>query len=260
MSVKSAVSAYMSPHPLTVAAMAPLSEARAALVDNRFTILPAVDPEGRCLGVVTASDLIRADAEHHDEVPVAAVMTAPVVHVPPECLISEAAALLSGIGIHHAMVLDQHRHVVGVLSTVDIARALCDTDITQPLRWAMTEELTTLDAGTSCGAARAELQESGYSAAPVTDGVRAIGVVTQMSLLQAEVDHDPDVRIDQIMDSSPHTLPEEATVLDAARLFASRETRRIFVRDAEGGLVGMVTTTDLTRFAATLFDPEDVEV
>jgi len=51
--------------------------------------------------------------------------------------------------------------------------------------------------------------------------------------------------VDEIMTSNPVTLSEDDTLSSAARLMAERGFRHIPIVDAQGGLVGLVTQTDV---------------
>jgi CBS domain-containing protein len=52
------VSGAMTPRPITVAPDAPVSSAARLLLENKFYALPVLQ-EGRLVGIVTASDLLR---------------------------------------------------------------------------------------------------------------------------------------------------------------------------------------------------------
>jgi CBS domain-containing protein len=51
--------------------------------------------------------------------------------------------------------------------------------------------------------------------------------------------------VDEIMTNNPVTLSEDDTLSSAARLMAERGFRHIPIVDARGGLVGLVTQTDV---------------
>jgi CBS domain-containing protein len=55
--------------------------------------------------------------------------------------------------------------------------------------------------------------------------------------------------VDEIMTSNPATLSENDTLSAAARLMAERGFRHIPIVDTQGGLVGLVTQTDVLAAA-----------
>lgn len=255
MSVRSPVAAYMSPHPLTLVASDSVANARDLFVDNSFTVAPVVDHEGRCVGVISASDLMRrARDRSSQDVRVGELMTTEVVATGAGASIAEAASILTGTGLHHLMVLDDMRIPTGVLSTMDIARALSDSDLSQPAEWIMNPELITVDPGDSPQTARELLREAGVSSAPVVDGGAIIGVVTQLSLLRGA--ESGASRADEVMESPVRTVRDDTSVAEVARIFAEDGIRRVFiVDDSDEGAIGVLTTTDVSRFAASLYDP-----
>lgn len=124
------------------------------LLEQRVSGLPVVDGEGRPLGVVTKTDLLRHLHEHPDGVgerdrpaggdardeallaeigagvhavhvdgtTVADIMMPLVFAIGQDVPIVQAAALMAGEGIHRVPVLDAAGTVCGVLSALDIVR------------------------------------------------------------------------------------------------------------------------------------------
>ena len=58
--------------------------------------------------------------------------------------------------------------------------------------------------------------------------------------------------IDDAMTAELLTLPESATVHDAAELLADSRRHSVLVLAADGSLAGIVTTTDLVRYLRDL--------
>ncbi len=132
-----------------VVAVAPNETLRAALdlmMEKQCRILPAMEGD-RCIGVLSASDLLGLEYDFHETLiekehqggpawywlthkiaqtglgglNVRDVMTAPPVMVPPTATIRHAATVLLDESVHRAVVVDQGR-VVGILSATDIIR------------------------------------------------------------------------------------------------------------------------------------------
>ncbi len=117
------------------------------LLEERMSGAPVVDDNGRAIGIVSKTDLLRhlhergesgesspttaADqarlgAGFHsteiDETMVKEVMMPVVFAIAEDARIPAAAALMAGEGVHRLPVLDQGGAVVGILSTLDIVR------------------------------------------------------------------------------------------------------------------------------------------
>lgn len=120
------------------------------LLERAISGVPVVDAEGRPVGVVTKTDLLREhdDAGDNDEcvridavgrqwefgrgfhteritrATVGEIMTPMVFSLPEDASISQAAALMSFEGVHRLPVVDSAGKVVGLVSTLDVARWL----------------------------------------------------------------------------------------------------------------------------------------
>ena len=102
------------------------------LVDAHVTGVPVLDPHGRMLGVLSATDILTALAERRteeernlllDDTPVRDLMTPRPETIEPEADIREAAQRLLYLGIHRLFV-EREGRVVGVVSQGDLVQAL----------------------------------------------------------------------------------------------------------------------------------------
>ena len=99
---------------------------------------------------------------------------------------------------------------------------------------------------------------------PVLDGERPVGMVSASDILRLVYDIDgSDDRmlrtmldhqftIDDAMSSDLSTLPETATVREAASALADGRRHSVLVIGVDGSLAGIVTTTDLVRYLRDL--------
>jgi CBS domain-containing protein len=112
------------------------------LLEERMSGAPVVDGDGRPVGVVSKTDLLRHlhergdaveptggvpdeagfHAVHLDETLVRDVMMPVVFAIAADTTIAAAAALMAGEGVHRLPVLDADGAVVGLLSTLDVVR------------------------------------------------------------------------------------------------------------------------------------------
>lgn len=110
----------------------------------------------------------------------------------------------------------------------------------------------------------------GIGAAPVVDSRgEAIGVVSKTDVLRAVYDDpscagpgvaaeleverdlpegDSDVRARDLMTPAPLTVPESASVAEAAAIMAREHVHRLFVVGRAGTLAGVVSAMDLVRW------------
>jgi CBS domain-containing protein len=85
---------------------------------------PVVDEAGHLVGVVSKTDLIEGaqvrPAPHHHAV--AEAMTRGALTVPESAPVVEAAALMSGQGIHRVLVVTDEGELAGIVTSEDIVR------------------------------------------------------------------------------------------------------------------------------------------
>ena len=246
MTLRANVGAYMSSHPVTIGAEDDLETAHSIFADYRLSLLPVVDGHGRCVGVLSKTDL--ASREAPEAKLVHELMTQGRYAVHGNDGIGEAAALVVAAGIHHAVVVDGHDRTVGVLSTVDVVRALADSRQEALVSEVMTQEPVTFDPAEDISTALSELEDGGYTTALVLNGGHIAGYVTRLELSLA----DPDDRVDSVMHARVELVSPDATVTEAARRMVEAEVRLLAVMDSDNELVGLVTTTDLTGYVAAL--------
>ncbi|MEX2217553.1 MAG: CBS domain-containing protein [Phycisphaerales bacterium] len=140
----------MTVDPVCVSPSTTIRELARTLENNEISGAPVVDQEGRVVGVVSKTDLIRRCSEGTDELPPAYLfevlreqgdendeevireplvcvedfMTADPVTVPPESPASSAARLMCERRIHRLVVVDGDRFPIGIVTTLDLLEAI----------------------------------------------------------------------------------------------------------------------------------------
>lgn len=84
-----------------------------------LTGAPVLDDEGKPIGMLSLRDYLTRSGETVGE-----RMTTPVVMIWAHASLSDAAELLGDTGHHRAIVVDEGGFAVGMLSTLDLVRAL----------------------------------------------------------------------------------------------------------------------------------------
>lgn len=148
----------MARHVVAVGIEDTLRQALDVLVENHVSGAPVLDAEDRCVGVITASDILgyerdqaaKADArgektapffdegsQQWEEVPlsafsleefadvaVAEAMSRNVESVAPATGIVDIARLMAEKSIHRVLVIDNRKKVAGIVTSMDIVRRL----------------------------------------------------------------------------------------------------------------------------------------
>jgi CBS domain-containing protein len=150
------VSDLMSTAPVVVAEGMSLQTTARLLSRSGVSGAPVVNTQGRCVGVISATDFLRwAEKDHRKLEPTAACdsvcawqivetenlpedavrdyMTADPVTVGPTESIGELARMMLDARIHRVIVVDAERRPVGVVSSTDLLAALAQADAVQRL-------------------------------------------------------------------------------------------------------------------------------
>ena len=137
------VKTVMSPDVACIRAEASLDSIATLFLEDGLTALPVIDAEGRPIGLVSKTDLLR-ELRERGEIPTTAedavprgfhvdrdvamtagdVMTPLVFAVLENATIAQAVPLMAFEGVHHAPVVTSEGRVVGVLSSMDLMRWL----------------------------------------------------------------------------------------------------------------------------------------
>jgi CBS domain-containing protein len=130
----------MHPHPSRVTAQQPVRELLALFVDQGISAVPVVDAQGRPIGFVSKTDVVRQlrrprpgarpasatpvqpwwDAERLAQLTVGAIMTPAVYSCTPETTVADAIAVMAFEGMHHLPVVDAAGTLVGMVSALDV--------------------------------------------------------------------------------------------------------------------------------------------
>jgi CBS-domain-containing membrane protein len=121
------------------------------LYSRNITGAPVVDARGQAIGVVTAKDLVDPDRPRSSGPGSAAlfrlssegchkldggkvgsggrvsdVMTSYVIAVGPDCPLDQVMQLMTSDDIHRVFVVDGKKQIIGIVSSMDVIRALLD--------------------------------------------------------------------------------------------------------------------------------------
>jgi CBS domain-containing protein len=116
----------------TISSEACIAEVVTSLADGHISGLPVVDKAGHIVGVVSATDVLTAEAEAESETmgrdlmaetSVRDIMTPRPYTVAPDEEVREAARQMLYAEVHRLFVAQGDR-LVGVISTTDIVRAV----------------------------------------------------------------------------------------------------------------------------------------
>lgn len=115
----------------------------------------------------------------------------------------------------------------------------------------MSPETTCLDSELDAATASEFLEIEGITSAPVLDdNFVLVGVVSSTSLARLRQECGDCQEVEDAMTTEVVTLPQQATVGQAARLMASRGIDRVPIVTDDGHLVGVISAMDVVRWLA----------
>ena len=111
----------------------PFKELVRLLDHHRIGGLPVVDEDDKVVGVLSGTDLVRAQASRPGEDPAGAVtaqdlMSTPAVTVHPEQTVPDAARLMERRGVERLPVIDEEDRLIGIATRRDLLRVFLRTD------------------------------------------------------------------------------------------------------------------------------------
>ena len=225
-----------------------LADAAHHLAARHISALPIVDARGSIVGVVSRSDLLHHQRRHPHarDATCGAIMTQGPIVASAAAPIAEAAQLMVEHRIHRVFIVEEGR-LTGVITTTDLARAIEDARVAQPLHATMTSPVVTIDVGRDLALAAEWLDRAHVTGLVVTEREWPIGVFTQEDAL-ATRELPPTTLLDDVYDPSLICLPRETSLARAAAQCARMGVRRIVVTH-QRDFVGVVSGLD---FAAAV--------
>ena len=128
MSETRCVGDVMTPNPISIVDTASLAEAVAILDSRKITGLPVVDETGNLVGVLSQTDLVRAQANQQlvrnwPGLAVAEIMTKPALTIAATASLDQAARVMEERRVHRLVVTDETANPIGIISTSDLVRS-----------------------------------------------------------------------------------------------------------------------------------------
>jgi CBS domain-containing protein len=118
------------------------------------------------------------------------------------------------------------------------------------IRTAMTSNPCSIDAGKSVAYATKMMRDEDVGIAPIVEGDRLVGVLTDRDVAVRVVAEglDPErVKVSEVASRDVVTLDPDEDLDEALRLMARHQVRRLPVVEEDGRLVGVVAQADVAR-------------
>jgi CBS domain-containing protein len=120
---------------------------------------------------------------------------------------------------------------------------------THSIREAMTSSPATVEPGTSAQDAARLMQSKDVGSLPVVEGDRLVGMITDRDLALRLVGEgrSADTPVGELASKDVVTIDPQQEVVEAARLMAEHQLRRLPVCEEDGKLVGILAQADVAQ-------------
>jgi CBS domain-containing protein len=196
---------------------------------------------------------------------VSSAMTDTVITVGPDEEVTDVAQLMVERGMSGCPVVDDNGALVGVITKVQIAQLVQKFNDVKVKELMTSADILQVNPVARLVKARGDMLAAGYSGMPVTDGGRVLGLITERMVAEAmarftvEV---PDkhranqvrqIRVVDAMLQQPPLATQDESIADASVKMLDAKLNTLPVVGDGNRLVGMISTTDFTRFVANKF-------
>jgi CBS domain-containing protein len=174
----------MTPDPIAVGPETPLKDVAAILLEHRISGVPVIGERLEVLGVVSEADIVAKEVgpdprdrrlialllggRHVDQQKVEArtaaeAMGSPAITVGAHETVTEAARLMTSIGIKRLPVVDDEGKLIGIVTRTDLVRAFMrgDEEIEREIREMILESLWLDEPGLKLTVERGEVRLAG---------------------------------------------------------------------------------------------------
>jgi len=234
---------------------APVSEALVLMHDRRISSILVV-MHRTAVGIFTERDIVLAanKLSGYPDLQIREVMSSPVLSVDGRMPAIEAYRLMQQNGIRHLVVNDPNYDIEGILTQTDfinkLPAALFDTG--RSLSGLMTTALKTVPPSLPARQALAEMARHAVSCLVVLDEGRPVGMFSERDVarLFAVGRESWAAPVAEVMGRPVETIAAALTPSQAVERMRQKGIRRLVVVDADGGILGLVTQSDLSRALA----------
>lgn len=255
-----------------------IKDAAELMVKHKVRRLPITDPgTKRLIGILTTRDIVnflgggekfkiiqnkfRGNflAAVNDQV--RTIMSEKVVHGTRDMSIADVANLLLKTGMGGAPIVDEHGHVVGIVSERDFV-AYVPTFAGTNVSYYMTRNVVTAEPELQIREAARRMISRGVRRLPVVRFRELVGIVTSVDILRyfgtskmfgymatGRVDEAISMGVETIMTRDLLTVAPETDIGEAARLMVDRGCGGLPVVEGDE-LVGIVTERDMLELSA----------
>jgi diguanylate cyclase (GGDEF)-like protein/PAS domain S-box-containing protein len=222
----------------------PLSEASRKMTSAKCSSILVMDGH-EAVGIWTEHDALAldfSDSGQH-ELPISRFMSSPVATIDVTATIGEAALRFRDAGIRHFLVTDATGDYKGILSQSDVVlnQGIEYFVSMRELDSVFTRQIVSIPGVMVVADAVREMYRNHLDAIVVEKSDGQHGILTERDVVRLISAHCPTTPVQDVASFPLLSLPLNATLYEARKLFMTNRVRHLGVTDSDGGLAGLVT-------------------
>ncbi len=200
-------------------------------------------------GILTETDLLKrvaAKDKDFDKMPVAQIMSWPVVSIPPDLPVLAASKIAEAKHIKRLPILDGDQ-LVGIITQTDLIRVLTSYGMWSDVVEIMNREVVSIQGSATVTEAAKAMASCKISCIVIVEGGDVVGIFTEKDILKKVValQKDPaQTKVEEVMSSPVMSITPDYSVFSAAKAMQKMHIRRLVVLE-DKKLCGIITQTNI---------------
>ncbi|HLO62530.1 MAG TPA: CBS domain-containing protein, partial [Azonexus sp.] len=224
---------------------ASLQTASQTMADEHISSLLVVE-DGKPLGILTETNIVRSlHSRLALDMPVAAIMSQPLITAPGHLDLLSARRLIDDKGIRHLVVTDDDGKMIGIVSETDFRMHLGSAAFShlRTLEDVMDRKIPHLPPDARLDKAIASMVDDGADYLIVCIGEKPVGILTERDIprLLVRFGTPHEVALGDAMTQPLRSVQVSATVNSVLEAMTRFHLRHMVVTDAEGRFVGVIS-------------------
>ncbi|WP_338598159.1 CBS domain-containing protein [Sulfolobus tengchongensis] len=173
-----------------------------------------------------------------------------VITISPESTLKEAIEILSNNPTGRAIVLKEEKPI-GMISTRDLVASFSEYGLNVydlKVKDVMSQDLIIASPNDDVNNVVRRMLINNIGGVPIIDNNTIVGIFTEREVLKLITSLTFSGIVDSVMSTKLVTINEESNILDAAKLMARNNVRRLPILDNNDRLIGIITAADIVKF------------
>jgi len=244
MSADITIERIIHPHILSCPPHTPLSVAAQRMAEVHCSSILVVE-EGKALGIWTEQDALVLDFSDpsYSSVPISQVMSSPVKTIYHQTSVGEAALRFREEGVRHFLVVDDQGSHKGIITQSDIVlnQGIEYFISLREVKSVLKKQLSITPGQTPLNEAVKTMRAERTDALIVEVGKDTFGILTERDVVRMIGTDRASLTVDKLANFPLISVPFNASLFHARKLFTENQVRHLGVTDEDGKLIGLVT-------------------